>query len=101
MAQQGLRNYDKQGPWQFSTFSGAPDVMIAEAKFKKYDDDWLCDLEKELRVMRYKVFINRTEEGNYSKRRKTVRIEIYKKFNEGTIREHVSEMKKDFQKIFQ
>ena len=84
----------KDRNWEYSQFSGAPTVVIAETKMRWYDEESLEDMKYELSQQLCRVFINTTEEGDrYAKRRKTVRIEIYKEYPTTSLEEKVAELK--------
>lgn len=92
--------YEKHGNWLFSKFKFAEGVISAETKVKGYDEAWLDMIEEELRDRRYRVFIDRTEYTEYAKSKKKTRIEVYKKFKDGTFRENIDSMLADFDDIF-
>ena len=92
--------YEKHGDWLFSWYTKAPGVIIAETKVKGYNEEWLDIVEKELRLRKYRPFIDRTDNQTYKENKKKTTIEIYKKYNEGTISENIQKMLVDFEEVF-
>ena len=86
--------------WNITIFGFAHNVIIAERKFKWYDENRLTEIKEWLEDKKYRVFI-RFSETRYKKVRKTFTIEIYKKIKEGTVSEHITEMMDDLATIFQ
>ena len=90
----------KVGRWVFSNYIKTPGVIIANTKVKGYDEDWLCMIEEELISRRYRVFIDRSENETYSKKKKRTGIEVYRKFNDGEIKDNISDMLADLEEVF-
>ena len=57
-------------------------------------------IEEELISRRYRVFIDRTENETYSKKKKRTGIEVYRKFNDGEIKDNISDMLADLEEVF-
>lgn len=85
----------KQGIWEFRQFNRTPNVIIAETKLKWYDEQRLDTIIKELRQKCCHTVINLVDEDQTNirhKKRKTCRIEIYKKYDTNDLNEKLTDL---------
>lgn len=90
----------RKGNWLFQMFLKSPNVIIGETKIDGYNEDWLAMIEEELRLRKYRVFIDRTDNSKYAKDKKKTRIEVYRKFNDGNFKDNIPVMLSVLEEVF-
>lgn len=89
----------KEKEWEFTQFELANTVLVAERKFRWYDELKMEAITKYLRDKACRVFWDTVSEETNSTRHNT-RIEIYKKYPENiSFNDKISDMKEMISKI--
>lgn len=102
MSQHGMKTV-KQGAWEFSQFSGAPTVVIAERRLEWYDKERLDEIEEKLREDRKcRVFISNSEDNpSYEKKRKRTCVEVYKRYQDTNFTENLKSLLQQLEELFE
>lgn len=98
MAQHGFQ-IKKEGDWQYSQFSGAPSVIIAERCFKWYKEQDLQEIEETLKEEGCHAYINMGDNVYARKRRQTCRLEIYRRCDTLDFEEQIADLQSIIEKI--
>lgn len=85
------------GDWLFSQYDISSNILIAEVKLPWYDEERLEGIKEELRKKGCRVFVILAdcETQYYKRKKKSTRLEIYKKYDEKNFKEKVA----DFQEL--